>query len=90
MTVVGREAVASGKCELSLLDWRGFPPLATGLLGATGGGLPGEVHAEDCSGISSIVLEKSSSISSAMLGPVPISLGHSVMECGEEICINNH
>ena len=90
MTLVGREVVASGKWELSLLNQRRFPPLTTGLLGITGSGLMGEVHVEGCPGISSIVLEKSSSISSTMLGPVAISLGHSVMECGEEIGINDH
>ena len=89
MTFVAREAVASGKWELSLLDWRGFPPLAVGLLGAMGGGLLGEVCAESYPGVSSIVLEKSSSISSAMLGPVAISLGHSVTECGEDISIDD-
>ena len=55
-----------------------------------GGGLLGEVCAESCSGILSIVLEKSSSISSTMLGLVAISLGHSVTECREEIGINDH
>ena len=48
----------NGNC---LLDWRGFPPLAAGLLGAMGGGLLGEVDAESCPGVSSIVPEKSSS-----------------------------
>ena len=82
--------VGSGKWELSLLGQRGLPPLATGLLGAMGGGLLGEVHAESCPGILSIVLEKSSCISSTMLGPVAVSMGHSVMECREEIYINDH
>ena len=72
MTLVGREVVASSKWELSLLDQKGFPPLATRLLGTMGGSLLGEVHAESCPGILVIVLEKSSSISSAMLGPVAI------------------
>ena len=82
--------VASGTLELSLLDQRGLPLLAIGLLGAMGGGPLGEVCAGGCPGISYIVLDKSSSISSAMLGLVAISLGHSMMECREEIGVNNH
>ena len=55
-----------------------------------GTGLLGEICTKGCSNISSIVLEKSPSISSAMLGPVAISLGYSVMECWVEISIDDH
>ena len=41
-------------------------------------------------GISNIGFDKSSSISSVMLGPVTTLLGHSVTECGEETSVNNH
>ena len=90
MTLVGREAIASGKLELSLLNWKGLPLLATGVLCATGPGLLGEIHAEGCPHISSIALEKSPCISSAMLGLVAISLGHSVTECRVELGIDDH
>ena len=53
----------------------GTPLLAAGVLGAMGTGLLGEIHTEGCPKISSIVLEKSPSISSAMLGLVAISHG---------------
>ena len=45
---------------------------------------------EDSPGILNIGFNRSSSISSIMLGPVTISLGHSVMECGEETSVNDH
>ena len=45
---------------------------------------------EDSPGILNIGFDKSSSISSIMLGPVTTLLGHSVMECGEETSVNDH
>ena len=44
---------------------------------------------EDPPAISNIGFDKRSSISSIMLGPVTISLGHSVTQCGEETSIND-
>ena len=38
---------------------------------------------EGSPGIANIGFDRRSSISSIMLGPVAISLGHSVTECGE-------
>ena len=55
-----------------------------------GTGLLGEICTEGCPYVLSIVLEKSPSISSAMLGPVAMSLGYSVTECGLEIGVDDH
>ena len=91
MTCVGREAVASGKLGTISPESEGTSPLlATGVLDAMGAGLLGEIHMEGCHNVSSIVLERIPSISSIMLGPVAISLGYSVTECGVEIGIDNH
>ena len=60
------------------------------MLDAMGTGLLGEIHTEGCPNELSIVLERIPSISSAMLGPVAISLGYSVTECGVEMGIDDH
>ena len=89
-THVGMEVAASGNLEVSLLVQGGTSPLpATGLLGATSGGLLGEVHMEGSPGVVNRGFDRRSSISSIMLGPVAISLGHSITECREETSIND-
>ena len=45
---------------------------------------------EDSPGISNMGFDTRSVISSVRLGPVTTSLGHSVMECGEETSIDDH
>ena len=91
MTPVGRDVTASDKLELSPLKSRGtYTLLATRALGTMGGGLMGVTGTQDCSGGPSSELDKSFSTSTSMLGPVTILLGHSVTECGEEICIDDH
>ena len=69
----------------------GFSSLvAIGSGRSASGCLLGELCTEDSPGISNIGFNKSSSISSVMLGPVTTSLGHSVMECGEETGVNDY
>ena len=84
-----------GGRQLLWVDWNypelegTSPLLAAGVLDAMGAGLLGEIHTEGCPEESSIALERIPSISSTMLGPVAISLGYSVTECGVEIGIDD-
>ena len=48
------------------------------------------MNVENSPGILNIGFNKRSAISSIRLGPVTTSLGHSVMECGEETSVNGH
>ena len=63
--------------------------LATALL-AVSGDLLGEVCMEGLPGMSNVEFDRRPSNSSIMLGPMVISLGHSITECGEETGINDH
>ena len=45
---------------------------------------------EDSPGILNMGFDKSSSISSIMLGPVTTSLGHYVTKCREETSVDDH
>ena len=70
-------------------SWGISSPLAVGAFGARDVGLLREMPMGGCSEVSSIAIDRSSSISIVMLGSETISLGHSMTECGDKIGVED-